>query len=545
MTIRIQSARRWKSSWDATLQRGIVPYCTPTAGSQRDGVYIPRAHHRAHVPSAHALIVYSPAEHALEISPSMLFDLFPSTRGRYRVAGTLQGHTKSVFSLDFSPDGKLLASGGGGDGVMVWDLRTYVRVRTPEYRNTFGPVSQVMWIPSRSGTPTLCSGTGLGYLCIWVQSTDKGAFADMITKRLGGGSEILGLACDTLTQSDTRIAVSDRSGFVGVFSYEGRAELLPVFTVRINHAIPISLSFAGTRGRELYVFGLHDGTMYKLSGTDGKILKSKSLSDKIGHAAIQVKQQLLVVDNVSSGFDVWSLSGETHQRTFPTGKPTRFVPRQVSFVDDASTIVGGSDHGAVYVFDRKTGAPLDVLQHAQQGLVQTIATTKSGSISMIASATSCGSGSILVWQAKNRTVSSPSRRAIPTLGAVLRILAHVLMMAAAVAFCLQNFKDGIDLTRWTQSVSTLRYPQTPPAKVAEVVRNHAVRQKPVISRRNEAQPNVGNSHAAMLWKAWRTHVYHREAEDARRASGGEEWEREGTEGAPGDGENTAVKVILL
>lgn len=83
----------------------------------------------------------------------------------------------------------------------------------------------------------------------------------MITKRLGGGSEILGLACDTLTQSDTRIAVSDRSGFVGVFSYEGRAELLPVFTVRINHAIPISLSFAGTRGRELYVFGLHDGTM--------------------------------------------------------------------------------------------------------------------------------------------------------------------------------------------------------------------------------------------------------------------------------------------
>lgn len=102
-----------------------------------------------------------------------------------------------------------------------------------------------------------------------------------------------------------------------------------------------------------------------------------------GHAAIQVKQQLLVVDNVSSGFDVWSLSGETHQRTFPTGKPTRFVPRQVSFVDDASTIVGGSDHGAVYVFDRKTGAPLDVLQHAQQGLVQTIAVRVSNSVTAV------------------------------------------------------------------------------------------------------------------------------------------------------------------
>jgi hypothetical protein len=34
--------------------------------------------------------------------------------------------------------------------------------------------------------------------------------------------------------------------------------------------------------------------------------------------------------------------------------------------------VGGSDHGLVYVFDRKTGNVLDVLRHADQGLVQTI-----------------------------------------------------------------------------------------------------------------------------------------------------------------------------
>ena len=31
-----------------------------------------------------------------------------------------------------------------------------------------------------------------------------------------------------------------------------------------------------------------------------------------------------------------------------------------------------SDHGAVYVFDRKTGKPLEVLHHADKGLVQTI-----------------------------------------------------------------------------------------------------------------------------------------------------------------------------
>lgn len=61
--------------------------------------------------------------------------------------------------------------------------------------------------------------------------------------------------------TDTRIAVADRSCFVGVYSYDGRTELSPIFSTRINHSIPISISFANTKGREVYVFGLHDGTM--------------------------------------------------------------------------------------------------------------------------------------------------------------------------------------------------------------------------------------------------------------------------------------------
>ena len=35
-------------------------------------------------------------------------------------------------------------------------------------------------------------------------------------------------------------------------------------------------------------------------------------------------------------------------------------------------MVGGSDHGAVYVFDRETGGPVDLLRHSDRGLVQTL-----------------------------------------------------------------------------------------------------------------------------------------------------------------------------
>ena len=41
----------------------------------------------------------------------------------------------------------------------------------------------------------------------------------------------------------------------------------------------------------------------------------------------------------------------------------------MAFGEHDSIIVGGSDHGAVYVFDHDTGGPLD---HSDRGLVQTI-----------------------------------------------------------------------------------------------------------------------------------------------------------------------------
>ncbi|KAI0349224.1 WD40 repeat-like protein [Trametes cingulata] len=399
--------------------------------------------------------------------------MFPSTRGRYRVIATLTGHTTGVFSLDFSDDGRHLAS-GGGDGLKVWDLKTKLPLRVPEHRNAFGPVSQVLWIPTRSKIPTVCSGTGFGYLCLCTQSADTGSFTGVFARRLGGGAEILGLAHETLTPTDIRIAVTDRSCFVGVYSYDGRGKLLPICTTRLNHCIPISISFAETRAREVHVFGLHDGTI---------------LTDKIGYASIQAKQQLLLVDNVSTGFDAWNLSSETHQRTFPTGKPIRFLPRQVHFADEAKTIVGGSDHGAVYVFDRKTGAPVDVLRHAQQGLVQTIA--------------------ILLWEAKKSTKAATTRRTPLTLGNVLWTFVQLAMLSAVIAFILQNVGGLSDVVRRAQSAAggALRTGSSPP--MVHVATGHSNRQVIAATEGGTAtrsKSTAENSRSTTLWKEWKSYV---------------------------------------
>ncbi|KAI0652702.1 WD40 repeat-like protein [Trametes meyenii] len=439
----------------------------------------------------------------------MLFDLFSSTRSRYWVLNTFHGHTKSVYSLDFSIDGRYLAS-GGGDGMKLWDLKSNTSLRYPQHRAALGPVSQVLWIPTRSRIPSVCYGTGLGHICMWAQNAKGSAFMEVFTKRLGGGAEILGLAYEVLSPTDTRILVTDRSGFVGVYSWDGRAELLPVFTTRLVNAVPISASFANSKCRKVYVFGLHDGTMYKLSGTDGKILTSKNLSDKIGHASVAAKEQLVVVDNVGSGFNVWDLNPETHQRTFPTGQPTRFLPRQVAFVDDARAIVGGSDHGAVYVFERKTGAPLEVLRHAQQGLVQTISTTERDSVSLIASGTSCGTGTIRVWQAKKLPVASDKRSSRPSLGSLLQGCIQFLMLLAAVAFCWQNLGYSIDLHAWVQSAALVVREAGSSQNMMQVSGDHGVRQVPVNRVHTVSQP--ASTAGTSRWNGWRTYIEGGEAQ---------------------------------
>ena len=79
-----------------------------------------------------------------------------------------------------------------------------------------------------------------------------------------------------------------------------------------------------------------------------------------------------MVDNATDGFDLYNLETGSFVWNFPTGIPKKRYPKQVAFGEDARMVVGGSDHGAVYVFDRKTGNIMDILHHADKGLVQTI-----------------------------------------------------------------------------------------------------------------------------------------------------------------------------
>ena len=57
-------------------------------------------------------------------------------------------------------------------------------------------------------------------------------------------------------------------------------------------------------------------------------------------------------------FSLYTLEDMQFLCEYPTGRPMKQFPEQVGFDEDCCVLVGGSDHGTIYVFDRKTGLVL-------------------------------------------------------------------------------------------------------------------------------------------------------------------------------------------
>ena len=92
-----------------------------------------------------------------------------------------------------------------------------------------------------------------------------------------------------------------------------------------------------------------------------------NFNDSRGDAAFNEEDNLIAVDNTLDGFDLHTLNNGAYIRTLPTSAvvPPRF-PRRVTFGEMGSVVVGGGNDGKITVFDKRTGATLDTLQHGPE-----------------------------------------------------------------------------------------------------------------------------------------------------------------------------------
>jgi WD40 repeat protein len=70
---------------------------------------------------------------------------------------------------------------------------------------------------------------------------------------------------------------------------------------------------------------------------------------------------------------MYRLQGGQLIKTFKTDPPNIPIPKQVVFSEEGKVVVGGSNNGCIYVFDRCTGELIETLHQSGTTLVQTIA----------------------------------------------------------------------------------------------------------------------------------------------------------------------------
>lgn len=83
---------------------------------------------------------------------------------------------------------------------------------------------------------------------------------------------------------------------------------------------------------------------------------------------------MFIVDSATNGFTLYRLEGDKEPvRTFVTVVPNVSIPQRMAFGAEGRSVIEGSNHGSVYVFERKSGKVFKTLHHSNTGLVQTIA----------------------------------------------------------------------------------------------------------------------------------------------------------------------------
>lgn len=71
---------------------------------------------------------------------------------------------------------------------------------------------------------------------------------------------------------------------------------------------------------------------------------------------------MFCVDDPLQGVGLYRLDSGARIRTYSVAAKKTPRPRQVTFAEDCSIILSGSDHGAIYSFDRRSAQTIDVLK---------------------------------------------------------------------------------------------------------------------------------------------------------------------------------------
>jgi WD40 repeat protein len=296
---------------------------------------------------------------------------------------TLKGHSSSVSSVSFSPDGKTLASGSDDNTIKVWNLATGNQITTLKGHSS--SVNSVSFSPDGK---TLASGSYDNTIKVWDVATGK-----PITTLTGHTSTVSSVS---FSPDGKTLASGSVDKTIKVWNL-ATGKVITTLTGHTSSVISVSFSpdgktlASGSDDKTIKVWNLATGkvittltghTLWVISvsfSPDGKTLASGSADNTIkvwnlatGKAMTTLTGQESPVSSVSFSPDGKTLASASEDKTIKvwnlaTGKPITTLTGHtssvisVSFSPDGKTLASGSVGSTIKVWNLATGKPITTL----------------------------------------------------------------------------------------------------------------------------------------------------------------------------------------
>jgi WD40 repeat protein len=263
-----------------------------------------------------------------------------------RERNRLVGHSYGVWSISFSPDGKILASGGHDSTIKLWDVSTGKEITTLKGHKY--PVYSVSFSPDGK---TLASGSVAHTIKLWDVATRK---------------EITTLKGHTDTDSDNVLSVSF-SPDGKTLAYSGIANTIKLWDIATGKEITTlkghsdqvdSVSFSPD-GKTLAYSGIANTIKLWDITTSKEITTLKGHNDTVSSVSFSPDGKTLASGGHDSTIKLWNVSTGKEITTLK-GHSDRV--RSVSFSPDGKTLASGSDDKTTKLWNVSTGKEIITLK---------------------------------------------------------------------------------------------------------------------------------------------------------------------------------------